>query len=202
MATVTAAVTPKGERRRYALVSAAAELLCEGGFDAVRHRAVARRAGLPLASTTYYFSSLDELVENAVEHTVTVEAHQLRSRVRELPRRRRSTGATVEVLLDLLAGDHSNEQLISRYERYIACARHPELRGVERRLQQQRVSAVVEAMTRSGRCARVDMMSALVCAVDGAVVSALVADVVGARESARATLIDVLDVLAPINQWV
>lgn len=202
MATVTAAVTPKGERRRYALVSAAAELLCEGGFDAVRHRAVARRAGLPLASTTYYFSSLDELVENAVEHTVTVEAHQLLSRVRELPRRRRSTGATADVLLDLLAGDHSNEQLISRYERYIACARHPELRSVERRLQQQRVSAVVEAMTRSGRCARVDMVTALVCAVDGAVVSALVADVVGARESARATLIDVLDVLAPITQLV
>ena len=59
------AVTPKGERRRYALVSAAAELLCEGGFDAVRHRAVAQRAGLPLASTTYYFSSLDDLIEKA-----------------------------------------------------------------------------------------------------------------------------------------
>ena len=50
---VTSAVTPKGERRRGALVSAAADLLCEGGFEAVRHRAVARRAGLPLASTTY-----------------------------------------------------------------------------------------------------------------------------------------------------
>ena len=62
MLEVTAAVTPKGERRRYALVSAAADLLCEGGFDAVRHRAVARRAGLPLASTTYYFSSLDDLI--------------------------------------------------------------------------------------------------------------------------------------------
>jgi hypothetical protein len=46
------------------------------------------------------------------------------------------------------------------------------------------------------------MVTALVCAVDGAVVSALVADVVGARETARATLIDVLDVLAPINQLV
>jgi AcrR family transcriptional regulator len=67
MTEVTAAVTPKGVRRRGALVSAAAELLCEGGFEAVRHRAVARRAGLPLASTTYYFSSLDELVGNAVE---------------------------------------------------------------------------------------------------------------------------------------
>ncbi|MEI7717417.1 MAG: TetR family transcriptional regulator [Mycobacterium sp.] len=202
MTKVTAAVTPKGERRRYALVSAAAELLCEGGFDAVRHRAVARRAGLPLASTTYYFSSLDQLVENAVEYIGAVEATQLRARVRDLPRRRRSTGATADLLLELLAGEQSSEQLISRYERYIACARHPALRGVERRLLQQRVDAVVEAVARSGRCARVDMVTALVCAVDGAVVSALVADAEGPRETARATLIDVIDILAPIDQRV
>src|ERR1700749_535010 len=77
---VTAAVTPKGERRRYALVSAAADLLCEGGFDAVRHRAVARRAGLPLASTTYYFSSLEDLLVQAVEFIGAQEAAPPRSR--------------------------------------------------------------------------------------------------------------------------
>src|ERR1700742_2394423 len=118
---VTAAVTPKGERRRYALVSAAADLLCEGGFDAVRHRAVARRAGLPLASTTYYFSSLDDLIANAVEHVESREAAQLRSRVATLSRRRRGAESTAEVLVDLLvdesAGSEPSEELISRYER-------------------------------------------------------------------------------------
>lgn len=79
----------KGERRRYALVSAAAELLGEGGFEAVRHRAVARRAGLPLASTTYYFSSLDDLIARAVEHIGMIEVAQLRARVSALSRRRR-----------------------------------------------------------------------------------------------------------------
>ena len=49
---MTAASTPKGERRRHELIAAAAALLTEGGFDAIRHRAVAERAGLPLASTT------------------------------------------------------------------------------------------------------------------------------------------------------
>ena len=73
------AVTPKGERRRYALVNAAAELLREGGFEAVRHRAVARRAGLPLASTTYYFSSLDDLIASAVAHIGMLEVAQLRA---------------------------------------------------------------------------------------------------------------------------
>lgn len=198
MADMTAAVTPKGERRRHALVSAAAELLNEGGFEAVRHRAVAQRAGLPLASTTYYFSSLDELIAKAVEYIGFTEAAELRARVQKLPRRRRSSGATASLLLDLLAGESTSEQLISRYERYIACARHPALRGVERRLLQQRVDAVVEAVGRSGRCARVDMITALVCAVDGAVVSALVADGPAPRETARATLVDVIDVLAPV----
>ena len=105
MLRVTAAVTPKGERRRYALVSAAADLLCEGGFDAVRHRAVARRAGLPLASTTYYFSSLDDLIAKAVEHVGTRETEELRDRVAALSRRRRGAESTADLLVDLLVGE-------------------------------------------------------------------------------------------------
>ena len=206
---MTAAVTPKGVRRQYALVSAAAELLCEGGFDAVRHRAVARRAGLPLAATTYYFSSLDDLIVKAVEHVGALEAQQLRERVAGLSRRRRGAEATVDVLVDLLVGDdpvvgdnpetQASEQLISRYERYIACARQPALREVQRRILQQRTDAVVKAVERSGRSVRAELVPALVCAVDGAVVAALVDDGDGPRSAARATLIDVIDVLAPIT---
>lgn len=202
MAKMTAAVTPKGERRRYALVCAAAELLCEGGFEAVRHRAVADRAGLPLASTTYYFSSLEELVETAVDYLGTAEVAALRARVQELPRRRRGAEAAADLLVDLLAGEPNRDQLVSRYERYIACARHPELRNVERRLWQQRMDAVCEAMARSGRRTRAEMMTALLYSVDGAVVSALVDSTDGPRESARATLVDVIDVLAPIDDRI
>jgi len=200
---VTAAVTPKGERRRYALVSAAADLLCEGGFDAVRHRAVARRAGLPLASTTYYFSSLDDLVERAVEHVGTREAETLDTRVAALSRRRRGAESTADVLVDLLVGDgpgtRVSEQLISRYERYIACARQPGLRDVQRRIMKQRTQAVVEVVERSGRSVRAELMTALVCAVDGAVVASLVGVGDGPRAAARATLVDVIDVLAPFG---
>jgi DNA-binding transcriptional regulator YbjK len=200
---VTAAVTPKGVRRQYALVSAAAELLCEGGFDAVRHRSVARRAGLPLAATTYYFSSLDDLIVKAVEHLGALEAQEMREKLAALSRRRRGAEATVDVLVDLLVGDvcetQVNEQLISRYERYIACARQPALREVQRRILQQRTDAVVQVVERSGRSVRPEHVTALVCAVDGAVVASLVDDGEGPRSAARATLIDVIDVLAPIT---
>ncbi|WP_137148681.1 TetR/AcrR family transcriptional regulator [Mycolicibacterium sp. CR10] len=202
MLEVTAAVTPKGERRRYALVSAAADLLCEGGFDAVRHRAVARRAGLPLASTTYYFSSLEDLIAKAVEHVGTRESAELRDRVATLSRRRRGAESIADVLVDLLVGESPErvtEQLISRYERYIACARQPGLRDIQRRILQQRTDAVVEVVERSGRSVRAELLTALVCAVDGAVVAALVGDGDGPRANARSTLIDVLDVLAPFD---
>jgi DNA-binding transcriptional regulator YbjK len=200
---VTAAVTPKGERRRSALVSAAADLLREGGFDAVRHRAVARRAGLPLASTAYYFSSLDDLVINAVEYTGTQEAAQLRSRLTRLSRRRRGVESTAELLVELLLGDSPSpqlsEQLISRYERYIACVRQPWLRDVQRRLREERTAAVVEALSRSGRTVPLDRRAALMFAVDGAVVAALVDDGGDVAARAKAALVDVVDVLAPLH---
>ncbi|MFA5711253.1 TetR/AcrR family transcriptional regulator [Mycolicibacterium sp.] len=205
MLTVTAAVTPKGERRRCALVSAAAELLCEGGFEAVRHRAVARRAGLPLASTTYYFSSLDDLIVAAVEYIGMREAAVLRSRVKALPRRRRGSESTADVLLELLIDDdgpdtRAHEQLISRYERYVACARQPALRDIQRRMMQQRAEAIAEAVDRSGHSVGTGLVSTLLFAIDGAVVSALVDPSGTPRATARTALIDVIDALAPYDR--
>lgn len=201
---MTAAVTPKGERRRYALVSAAAELLRGGGFEAVRHRAVARRAGLPLASTTYYFSSLDDLIASAVEHIGMLEVAQLRARVAALPRRRRGADTTAAVLADLLVGEEPcaglAAELISRYERYITCARMSALRDVQRRNLRQRVDAVAEALDRSGRCVRTDLVAALICAVDGAVIAALLDEHQNPRAAAHRTLSDIVDVLTPIEQ--
>ncbi len=183
-------------------MSAAAELLAEGGFEAVRHRAVARRAGLPLASTTYYFSSLDDLIARAVEHVGMIEVAQLRARVNGLSRRRRGPETTAEVLVDLLVGDVSGpgltEQLISRYERHIACTRLSTLRETMRRSLRQRAEAVAEAIERSGRTVRLELICTLICAVDGSVVSALV-EGRDPRSATLATLVDLVDVLAPID---
>lgn len=56
---------PEGRRR--AIIAAAAELIVEGGAASITHRAVAARAGVSLGSTTQYFSSLDELREDALQ---------------------------------------------------------------------------------------------------------------------------------------
>lgn len=80
----SSAYTPKGQRRKHALIVAAAELLLEGGFDAVRHRAVAERAEVPLAATTYYFSSIEDLIVAAVEYESHRELADGRARLNEL----------------------------------------------------------------------------------------------------------------------
>lgn len=50
---------PQGRRR--AIAQAAAELLLFEGPKSVTHRSVAKKAQVPLGSTTHYFSSINEL---------------------------------------------------------------------------------------------------------------------------------------------
>ena len=54
------------EARRREIVTAAAELIVEIGVDAVTHRKVAARAGVPLGATTQYFATLDDLRDAAL----------------------------------------------------------------------------------------------------------------------------------------
>ncbi|RVW06502.1 TetR/AcrR family transcriptional regulator [Rhodococcus spongiicola] len=199
---MTSAPTPKGERRRQALVTAAADLLLEGGFDAVRHRAVASRADLPLASTTYYFGSLDELVALAVEHNGNRELDTMRERVDGLPQRRRGGEATVDLIVELLVGpdevdDSGRERLIARYERFLASARHPELRDVQLRLRAQLDDLLAEVLRRSGRIVWDTRLRRLVAVVDGVVVGALSEVDPDPRAMVRAMLLDLIDDLAP-----
>ena len=93
------------------LVSAAAELLEEGGFEAVRHRAVAGRAGLPLGVHYLLLLVSRRFDRRAVEHLGMIEVAQLRSRVAALSRRRRGPETTAELLVDLLVGDLSGPGL-------------------------------------------------------------------------------------------
>jgi DNA-binding transcriptional regulator YbjK len=177
----TAASTPKGERRRAALVEAGAELLVEGGFDAVRHRAVAERAGLPLASTTYYFDSLDELVTSAVEHHALVELDNGRRRLEELAIRNRGVQAQADLVLDMLLGparadrEADAEAVLLRYERLVATGRRPYLRPLMRTLSAQLNELLTEIFARSGTPVDATELERLVALVDGAVVNALIA---------------------------
>jgi DNA-binding transcriptional regulator YbjK len=175
---VTAASTPKGERRRQALVEAASALLVEGGFDTVRHRAVAERAGLPLASTTYYFDSLDELIIAAVEYHSRGELVRGRALLEALPAEQRDLDSVIDLVLDQLLGpladDRDAELVLLRYERLVATFRRPYLRPLMRTLGTELRGLLQNVFARSGVPVDERRLEQLIALVDGAVVNALI----------------------------
>jgi DNA-binding transcriptional regulator YbjK len=170
------AATPKGERRRQALVEAASELLVEGGFDAVRHRAVAERAGLPLASTTYYFDSLDELITAAVEFHGRGELTSCRARLVDLSENLTDDDVLIELILDLLIGQDvtDTETMLLRYERLVATGRRPYLRPLMRSLSTELHALIADIFARAGRDIAPDRIEELIALVDGSVVNSFI----------------------------
>ncbi|NKQ55929.1 TetR family transcriptional regulator [Amycolatopsis sp. K13G38] len=188
-----AASTPKGERRRAALVEAAADLLVEGGFEAIRHRAVAERAGLPLASTTYYFDSLDDLVTAAVAHRCRVDLDAGKAQLAALGTEHRDVNALVEVVLDQLLGeDTTYDAVLLRYERLVTTGRRPYLRPVMRAMQAEFHELLTEIFARSGKPVDRKRLAEIIALVDGAVVNALIEVDPDPRAVARTMLRDAL----------
>ena len=124
------------QRRRAALLEAAADLAAEIGAGAVTHRAVAARAGVPLSTTSYFFSSIDELVTEALRVGASERVSDFDAAERaavlsvDVP-----IGAVIDAVVDqALASSRSAEG--SQVEYYLAAGRQPEL--------QPEASAVVE----------------------------------------------------------
>jgi len=117
---VSEPVQSRGHRRRAALLDAAAALLAEGGFGAVSHRAVAERAELPLAATTYYFASRDDLAACAFEKLVRDELVRARERVRRAGGGRY---ALARALLTVLVPVAERSSQLALYELYVQAGR-------------------------------------------------------------------------------
>lgn len=59
------AARAKSETRRRKILEAALEIAAHEGVRGIKHRPVAKLADVPLASTTYYFKDIEELIQDA-----------------------------------------------------------------------------------------------------------------------------------------
>ena len=117
----------RSRRKRDALLRATIELLGEQGAKSVTHRAVAQRAGLPLASTTYYFDSVQQLIEEALKLHVAERVAEL-SGLAGLALSARGASATdiAERLAEVLAAAPT-PILVAQYQMYLDAGRNPAL---------------------------------------------------------------------------
>lgn len=117
----------RSRRRREALLRAAIELLGETGARSVTHRAVAERAGLPLASTTYYFRSVHELVEEALKLHVAERVAELQGLAElALGVDGASAADIAERLAEVLVAAPT-PILVAQYQMYLEAGRNPAL---------------------------------------------------------------------------
>jgi DNA-binding transcriptional regulator YbjK len=119
--------TAKGQRRRNALIAAAAQVVADRGYAGVTHRAVAARAGVPVATITYYFSSIDELVLAGVSHNQVAVADEIDRLVSE----HLAEGHTAQESCRWLAGvllSIPQFELLVNFEVYLNATRQETLR--------------------------------------------------------------------------
>ncbi|MFD1145829.1 TetR/AcrR family transcriptional regulator [Saccharothrix hoggarensis] len=149
----------RGERRRRAILEATLRVVERDGVAGVSHRSVAREAGVPTTSTTYYFATLDDLLIA----TLTWSADQMASSFRKVP----PTQAAVARFLADAVGAHRGRTL-AEYELYLLAARRPELRPAARRW----LELITEAVGPWDPVA----LRALLAGVDGLLIQGLIAE--------------------------
>jgi len=123
----------------------------EAGFARATHRSIARRADLPLASTTYYFASLEALLGAALEELARRWSAAARQALDRAPQRL-TADQCASLTLDLVAlapagGDSAATTLL--YERYLEAARHPHLRPLVRAYDRDLDALVLELLGRT-----------------------------------------------------
>ncbi len=126
-------VRPRGAARREALLEAVLAIVAEVGADAVTHRRVAEAAGLPLASTTYWFDSKEHLLTAAIELAAQRDIARVQSLVSAAGANPPdpiglATAEILEPIDDERPG--SRGSLIASYALLIEAARRPALQAV------------------------------------------------------------------------
>jgi DNA-binding transcriptional regulator YbjK len=127
---MTSRVEPVQRRsrdRRELLLRAAVDLVADGGPKAVTHRAVAARAGVPQASTTYYFSSIQELTDEALRLHLSERTGELQAMFTEATAKGGSIEDIARVLAEMLI-TRSRDIAIAQFEVYMQAGRNPALR--------------------------------------------------------------------------
>ena len=115
-------------QRRSRIIDGAIEVLGAHGVQGLRHRRVAEAAGVPLGATTYYFSSLDDLLVAALTRAVDRDLEALTERFDRLGPDGDVAEALAETVVEATGQGRQGAVVVS--ELYTAALRNKALREV------------------------------------------------------------------------
>jgi TetR/AcrR family transcriptional regulator, regulator of biofilm formation and stress response len=138
--------------RRKAIIDAALRIIASRGLPGVTHRTVAREAGVPLAATTYYFASKNEILGEALESLATVEVKRLEALAAEVAATSPSPVELAAALGEALIPEPADAERtwLAQFEIYVEAARNPELRPAVQRWREALVELAASALRAIG----------------------------------------------------
>ncbi|MDV6013374.1 TetR family transcriptional regulator [Haloechinothrix sp. LS1_15] len=117
---------PNDPDRRNRIARAAISVVADQGVEALTHRKVAAKAGVPLGSTTYHFATMDDLLAVALEQAAEGSIAQLRVWERELGPEADLASALADFVIRSLT--EQRESTIVEYNLYALALHRPHLR--------------------------------------------------------------------------
>jgi TetR/AcrR family transcriptional regulator, regulator of biofilm formation and stress response len=139
------------ERRRQ-ILEAAVRIIGRDGPGAVTHRAVAAEAGVPLAATTYYFSSKGQLFKEALTLSVQADLAELEALAETLPPGLDDVERFAQEIAGFLVSQLRRRRttVVAQYELVLEAARVPALREAARRSTDSYYRIFQEILERAG----------------------------------------------------
>ncbi len=114
--------------RRDRIIEAALAVIAEGGVAGTSHRRVAERAGVPLGSMTYHFTSMDELLHEAFSRFAQRISERFAERIAAATDLDALVSAIVHIVHDDLAA--GQDELVLTLELYTLAARQRAFRQI------------------------------------------------------------------------
>ncbi|MGO3884984.1 MAG: TetR/AcrR family transcriptional regulator [Mycetocola sp.] len=102
--------------RRDRIIGAALDVIINHGVHRTTHRKIAQAAGVPLGSVTYYFDSLESLINSAFDRLVAVMSARYAAALDAAT----DTDTACDAVTDLICGEAagSREELVAIFEMY------------------------------------------------------------------------------------
>ena len=114
--------------RRQRIIKACLEVIATKGVNGTTHRAVAAAANVPLGSTTYYFSSINDLIYRSFEYFMIQSADTFQNRMKRAKTQTQAIDAIIGTITDDLLS--TQQSLAVNLELYAAAAHDARYRNI------------------------------------------------------------------------
>ncbi len=122
-----------GRARKAALLDAAVEVIAEQGVAGVTHRAIAARAGMSTSTTSYFFSSLDQLVAAALHVVGERIVQRVDAVTAQVAGTELGPRESIDRFVDAVLSEPEPDT-VAQFEIYLECRRRPQLQPTAHRI--------------------------------------------------------------------